>query len=89
MIANDGGPAFPSDILKKLSEFTVVPGKAPGMSLRDYLAAKALQGILANQELTAHKPKPELVAQHAYEMADAMLAARGSTEKAGAEAVQP
>ncbi|MZR63824.1 hypothetical protein [Alcanivorax sp. DP30] len=64
---NSGGPAFP------------VPNDAnvndqEGMTLRDYFAAKAMQGAIANP----HSPAPdwERVAEHAYAMADAMLAAR-------------
>ena len=44
-----------------------------GMTLRDYFAAKAMQGILyAGLE-------PVENAKHAYEMADAMMAARSAT----------
>lgn len=61
---HDGGPAFP------------VPdrGVTRGMTLRDYFAAAALQGMLANA-----KPgdgTPEEFAADAYSFADAMLAAR-------------
>ena len=45
-----------------------------GMSLRDYLAAKALQGMLAETSL---KATPEEFADQAYELADAMMNARG------------
>jgi hypothetical protein len=53
------GPAFPCDI-------------ETGMSLRDYFAAKAMQGILADSST------PEImdIAGAAYEIADAMLKAR-------------
>ena len=44
-----------------------------GMSLRDYFAAKAMQGILANPvTFTGH----EEIANNAYAMADAMIKAR-------------
>jgi hypothetical protein len=55
---NNGGPAFPTGTAYQ------------GMSLRDYFAAKAMQGILYEGL------DPEETAQHAYEMADAMLKAR-------------
>lgn len=41
-----------------------------GMTLRDYFAAKAMQGILYEGL------EPVETAKHAYEMADAMLKAR-------------
>ena len=63
---NTGGPAFPSRREHTIKE---------GMTLRDYFAAKAMQGLM-----DAAMPMPE-IAEEAYEMADAMLSAR-STEKA-------
>ena len=44
-----------------------------GMTLRDYFAAKALQGMLAETSL---KATPEEFADQAYELAEAMLKAR-------------
>jgi hypothetical protein len=44
-----------------------------GMMLRDYFAAKALQGMLADSDL---KATPKEFAQLAYAMANAMLEAR-------------
>ena len=44
--------------------------RATGMTLRDYFAAKAMQGILFEGL------PPEETAKNAYEMADAMLKAR-------------
>lgn len=64
---DDGGPAFPahSDII----------GHTEGMTLRDYFAAQAISGWLASwPEGTAVKTKG--AAEFAYQMADAMLAAR-------------
>ena len=43
-----------------------------GMDLRDYFAAKALQGLLASD---THAPV-DTFAEKAYEMADAMMKAR-------------
>ncbi len=48
----------------------------PGMTLRDYFAAKALQGMCANGEFS-YEPDDKL-AQYAYARADAMLKARES-----------
>lgn len=54
-----GGPAFPTHGL-------------PGMTLRDYFAAKAMQGMM--HDVT--QPVGEVIADWAYEVADAMLKAR-------------
>ncbi|KGB00633.1 hypothetical protein DR73_502 [Enterobacteriaceae bacterium ATCC 29904] len=43
---------------------------SPGMTLRDYFAAKAMQAIVD----VGHSP--DLFANHAYKIADAMLRAR-------------
>ena len=65
-----GGPAFPCH-----------PGiENPiydGMSLRDYAAIKAMQGILAGSApITRAIDVDQLVAVAAYKIADAMLKAR-------------
>ena len=44
-----------------------------GMKMRDYFAARAMQGMLAEPSL---KATPEEFAQRAYMVADAMLKAR-------------
>jgi hypothetical protein len=60
-----GGPAFPGALDRHHSE---------GMTLRDYFAAKALQGIIATN---SHFVKDaEALASKAYEFADAMLELR-------------
>lgn len=60
-----GGPAFPGALDRHHSE---------GMTLRDYFAAKAMQGIIATN---SHFVKDaEALASKAYEFADAMLEAR-------------
>jgi hypothetical protein len=67
---NTGGPAFPGfDYIDQHGK------KNPeGMTLRDYFAAKALQGWHANPD---NVPTPEgWVAKWAYQEADAMLKAR-------------
>ena len=43
-----------------------------GMSLRDYFAAKAMQGMMVDVE----QPRCDYIADIAYEVADAMLKAR-------------
>lgn len=48
-----------------------------GMSLRDYFAAKAMQGILVNTERNEFSfGKVDEIASKSYELADAMLRAR-------------
>lgn len=46
-----------------------------GMTLRDYFAAKAMQGFMANKANPMHF-QPEDDAQWAYTIADAMMKAR-------------
>lgn len=62
---NDGGPVFPSEI----------GSTSKGMTLRDYFAAKAMQSYLLDKDRDSFTF--EQWANAAYEMADAMLEARG------------
>ena len=64
-----GGPAFP------FTEFQNDGAKvsAYGMTLRDYFAAKAMQGMYAN---SCDDYEFEGVAEAAYRTADAMIAER-------------
>lgn len=67
--------AFPFTIIEE-SHPNGAPKKSfvqTGMSLRDYLAASALQGLLAKDDYV----RKDFAAVNAYEYADAMLAARG------------
>lgn len=70
---NTGGPAFPINANESADRCIYT-----GMTLRDYFAAKALQGICANQDNRAYK-NPETFAVAAYTLADAMLVARSAT----------
>ena len=47
-----------------------------GMTLRDYFAAKAMQGLIAQSAGTALGSRVEIAAEYAYAAADAMLKAR-------------
>lgn len=50
-----------------------------GMTLRDYFAAKALQGLCANKDVTAPTytgSQHTWIAETAYSLADAMIAER-------------
>jgi hypothetical protein len=69
----DGGPAFPFPV----SDAMPTGGtRQPGMTLRDYFAAKALQGFLPNYHTERSQDGDEALAKLAYRMADAMIAAR-------------
>ena len=68
MIEKDtGGPAFP--IIGTHEEVLEI-----GTTLRDYFAAKAMQGFNANPELI--ELNNQKVAEWSYAIADAMLEAR-------------
>lgn len=89
---DDGGPAFPTAEVQRTRNieggFTVAfKDGAQGMSLRDWFAGQALAGLAGvlltdpNAITTSarlHKePASGFLASTAYQMADAMLAARG------------
>ena len=74
-VKDDGGPAFPVEDISKC--------QCPGMSLRDYFAAKAMQGDWAAQDeeggYYTHSISQEFLVRRAklfFRMADAMLEAR-------------
>ena len=68
MTDQTGGPAFPH-IDSGCGRFE------EGMTLRDYFAAKAMQGLL-NRDLELGDLDSQVLADHAYEIADEMLEAR-------------
>ncbi len=77
-LINDGGPAFPcvyySEPIGSIGPQFTIKG---GMTLRDYFAAAALQGIISDVSVPASSKKDgELVSQSAYAFADAMLKAK-------------
>ena len=50
-----------------------------GMSMRDYFAAKVMQGMLTNQPLRVDVMlNGDLLAQSSYQIADAMMKARNN-----------
>ena len=65
---NTGGPAFPlhNHGVQTLGLHVT------GMTLRDYFAAKAMQGMMHD----VSQPVGEVIAEWAYQVADAMLKAR-------------
>ena len=70
---NDGGPAFPVQLADKVSY-----ANQPGMTLRDYFAAAALQGLLACPNCEA--AFWESFVGQSYQLADAMIAERAKTK---------
>jgi hypothetical protein len=79
---DDGGPAFP------IQPFTQPNGEfdwgRDGMSLRDWFAGMALQGLLAanpQSSLLTAENVDRVMAEEAYKSADAMLAARKGAEQ--------
>ena len=66
---NTGGPAFPVDESALIHNLQ-------GMTLRDYFAAKAMQGMLACP--IQPQSGADMYARDAYHVADAMLKARES-----------
>lgn len=68
----DGGAAFPGE---KDERFGQPNDCNEGMSLRDYFAAKAMQGLIASNDEGAGDRLTELP-EYAYQIADAMIAAR-------------
>jgi hypothetical protein len=85
---NTGGPAFPTPIddVGNHAHYNHVDSEknGPGMTLRDYFAAKAMQAMIREYfDLNGpsfgdghNKGLYHNLPSHAYKMADAMLAAR-------------
>lgn len=88
----NGGPAFPEvgmTFIKTVGTDEIVAGKTvqPGMSLRDYFAAKAMQALIGNSSLcdTVEPPSKEenvysWFTVRAFGIADAMLAERATNQ---------
>lgn len=85
---NNGGPAFPAGARVRVRANPVDPGSdfidqtvaspvSPGMTLRDYFAAKAMLAHLMNPDSSSFRESE--IARAAYQMADAMLSARETT----------
>ena len=87
---NDGGPAFPCEVGPASDGHTIQTGNMQwmqsGMTMRDYFAAKAMQGELAAMvdpsgsqcgiDLDTPDEALARIAKHFYRIADAMLKAR-------------
>jgi len=71
---NTGGPAFPQT---EVDRDGLAVTHQTGLTMRDYFAAKAMEGILAGNLPITEEPEPlPLIEKAAYAMADAMLKAR-------------
>lgn len=71
----DGGPAFSRSGLEGLGKAS----SQDGMTLRDYFAAKAMQAAMLSSKTSVwvlSKDDRALLAEGAYDQADAMLAER-------------
>lgn len=90
---DDGGPAFARPVGSYVDmsvsgiRDTVASNASPGMSLRDYFAAAALQGIMSSEDFgfPADASRglgsfPHKVAKWSYEFADAMIEAKRCRE---------
>lgn len=73
---NNGGSAFPHD--EVINNSLIYEGES-GMTLRDYFAAKAMTSLVAQyvRGQLAYGNEIEM-ARRSYEIADAMIAARGA-----------
>lgn len=90
---NDGGPAFPrTRSTEYLSNSSARIESVGGMSLRDWFAGQALVGLLAHEDAERFQARLRVAkdenirsnllrARMSYELADAMLEARGEARQ--------
>jgi len=78
MTTETGGPAFPSGLIDPSTPEDAVLPINNGMTLRDYFASRAMEGIYASNTEHDHEDAHifDAVAEAAYKQADAMLKAR-------------
>jgi hypothetical protein len=74
-MSNTNPPAFPSGLIDPSTPDDAVQSLNQGMTLRDYFAAKAMQGNIASM-VEGQEFDPSIGAEWAYKVADAMLKAR-------------
>jgi len=85
MIKETGGQAFPQQKWDYDRQNNVLQYQEEGIALRDYFAAKAMQGYLSNSwqakemDKTGDSASEQMCwfAEASYAMADAMIKARG------------
>jgi len=78
MSKETSGPAFPTNSTHHDGYYGGL-----GMTLRDYFAAKAMQGFLSREDVfnfEMYKQDPWRVAAWSYEAADAMIAERNKDD---------
>ena len=80
---DDGGPAFPQTAIINGNGEVVTSGmyfpEGPGMTLRDWFAGRAMQGMLSNPANygSGHEWRDDAtVAEQAYDIADDMIRER-------------
>lgn len=73
MKKENGGPAYPAHIRGNTGTDTVSFSSTSGMSLRDYFAAKAMQGLIHSFAISS---TIEYITALSYSYADAMLEER-------------
>ena len=66
-----GGAAFPGHYMTSDGKYHEYQVDVPGMTLRDYFAAQAMQSYLITEKLSHRE-----IAERAYITADAMIAER-------------
>jgi hypothetical protein len=75
---NDGGPAFPVPGYQTSDGGVILHHEgSSGMAMRDYFAAAALQGMLADPNAAGGL---DSFAAYAYKYADAMIVERAKTK---------
>lgn len=67
-------PAFPSTYKVTTHTGSSFESYTPGMTLRDWFAGQALAGMMTNPKQVSSAAS---IAAYAYEVADAMMKARG------------
>lgn len=86
-VTKSGGPAFPQRTeARDTNGYITELADVDGMSLRDYFAAKAMQSLLGDyipdrvipEGPYAGKTERDVIADRAYDIADAMLKARSA-----------
>ena len=70
-------PAFPSN---EINNYGDLNQQFQGMTLRDYFAAKAMQAYATQEAIhcRAGQMVDDAIAENAYQVADAMMKARGN-----------
>lgn len=78
MTKENGGPAFPVK-LESIEDNAVVYNCYRGMSVRDYMAAKAMNAFIIGTAGRGELQDADffsVIAKHSYKFADAMIAER-------------